>query len=315
MKEHLNLLGRQKTPFLFILDFDKQNPLVYTLDDKNCPLFNIDGKTNFMQKTLHQTHRIISKQPISFNEYKGKFNKAIDEITRGNSYMLNLTSQTKIYIDCSLEDIFYASGASFKLLLPDYFVVFSPERFVKIEDNQIRTFPMKGTAKADEESLLALKKSAKERAEHTMVVDLLRNDLSIVASSVKVESFREYIKIQAGANELYQSVSTICGNLDAEWSSRIGDILYALLPAGSISGTPKKKTVEIIKNIEGYERGYFTGIFGYFDGKILDSAVMIRFIEKTSDGYIYKSGGGITIDSDAVSEYEEMLEKVYIPSI
>ena len=81
----------------------------------------------------------------------------------------------------------------------------------------------------------------------------------------------------------------------------------------SAMAAPKKKTVEIILDTEEYQRGYYTGIFGYFDGKNLDSAVMIRFIENTEKGMIYKSGGGITSFSDKESEYLEMIDKVYVP--
>ncbi|MFA6683730.1 MAG: chorismate-binding protein, partial [Arcobacteraceae bacterium] len=75
---------------------------------------------------------------------------------------------------------------------------------------------------------------------------------------------------------------------------------------------PKKKTLEIIEKIEDYDRGFFTGIFGYFDGKSFDSGVLIRYIEKTRDGLVYKSGGGITLDSDDLSEYDELISKVYL---
>ncbi|OGU77880.1 MAG: hypothetical protein A2279_07140 [Stygiobacter sp. RIFOXYA12_FULL_38_9] len=86
-----------------------------------------------------------------------------------------------------------------------------------------------------------------------------------------------------------------------------------MLPAGSISGAPKKKTVEIIQNAEKLERGYYTGVFGYYDGNNLDSAVMIRFIEQTAEGLVYRSGGGITFMSDVNSEYQELIDKVYVP--
>ena len=86
----------------------------------------------------------------------------------------------------------------------------------------------------------------------------------------------------------------------------------SMLPAGSISGAPKKKTVEIITEAEGYDRGYYTGVFGCFDGENLDSAVMIRFIEKQESGeLLFKSGGGLTVYSDPDSEYREMIDKVY----
>jgi para-aminobenzoate synthetase component I len=145
-----------------------------------------------------------------------------------------------------------------------------------------------------------------------MVVDLLRNDLSIVAKDVRVEKFRYVQTIEAGEKKLLQVSSHISGHVGADWHENIGNILKSLLPAGSISGAPKKSTLEIIEEVEAYERGYFSGVFGVYDGEKLDSGVMIRFIEKTQDGYIYKSGGGITLDSDAQSEYNELLDKIYL---
>jgi para-aminobenzoate synthetase component 1 len=315
LRERLNELGRIRQPFLFVIDFDKKTPLVFDLDDEKIPLFKIDNVQNYTSKKAKKASKIKNKQPLTFREYAAKLEWLKDEIRAGNTYMINLTAKTKIELDCTLEEIFYAANAQFKLILHDKFVLFSPERFIKIENNKINTYPMKGTCNGDEESLKELIENPKEHAEHTMVVDLLRNDLSIVASDVKVDKFRAAIKIKAGSDELYQTISEVSGSLDENWQSKVGDILYDLLPAGSISGAPKKKTVELIKKIEGFERGYFTGVFGYFDGENLDSAVMIRFIEKTADGYVYKSGGGITIDSEAMSEYKEMLAKVYLPSV
>ena len=110
-----------------------------------------------------------------------------------------------------------------------------------------------------------------------------------------------------------QLSSKISGELAADYENHIGDLIFKLLPAGSISGAPKKKTIEIIAEAEQYARGYYTGIFGYVDGETLDSGVMIRFIEKTSKGMIYKSGGGITAKSDVRKEYQELTDKVYVP--
>ena len=173
---------------------------------------------------------------------------------------------------------------------------------------------MKGTIDAAipnaKEIILA---DEKEMAEHIMIVDLLRNDLSIVAKNVKVEQFRYVDEINAGDKKLLQVSSHISGELQENWQEHLGDILKALLPAGSISGTPKKSTVELIEKIEGYERGFFSGVFGVFDGESLDSGVMIRFIEKTEQGYVYKSGGGITIESNPKAEYKEMCDKIYLP--
>jgi para-aminobenzoate synthetase component 1 len=93
----------------------------------------------------------------------------------------------------------------------------------------------------------------------------------------------------------------------------LGEIILKLLPAGSITGAPKPKTLEIINRGENYKRDFYTGIFGYFDGKNLDSAVMIRFIENKNGQLYFKSGGGITSMSDATKEYDELIQKIYVP--
>jgi len=251
---------------------------------------------------------------VDFAIYKKAFDRVIEEIRKGNTYLLNLTFPSSLQIDMTLEEIYHATDAKFKLLYKDRFVCFTPERFVKIEKDQIFTYPMKGTIDAKiphaREKILADKK---EMAEHVMVVDLLRNDLSQIATKVRVEKFRYIDTIKAGERELLQVSSEICGDLPRKWQDQLGDILIALLPAGSITGAPKKSTTEIIKEIESYRRGYFTGIFGVFDGESLESAVMIRFIEKDGNRLIYKSGGGITIDSEARNEYDELKEKIYVP--
>jgi para-aminobenzoate synthetase component 1 len=316
MKNQLNQLGKAKIPFLFIIDFEIKKFYLAPLDNQdNNIFFSIDGFSNV--KSPHQltSSFYLKKKAISFSRYTTAFNRVIKEMIEGNTYLLNLTFPTEIETNASLRDIFFLSQAPFKLYFQDQFVTFSPERFVKIKNNVIKTYPMKGTIDAlipnADKKILA---SEKEKAEHTMVVDLLRNDLSIVAKKIKMNKFRYIDKIKAGPKTLLQVSSEISGVLENTWHERIGDILLSLLPAGSISGAPKRKTVEIIKAVENYPRGFFTGVFGYFDGNQLDSAVMIRFIEKNGNQLIYKSGGGITIDSDATSEYEEMLEKVYIPS-
>jgi para-aminobenzoate synthetase component 1 len=90
-------------------------------------------------------------------------------------------------------------------------------------------------------------------------------------------------------------------------------MLIRLLPAGSISGAPKRKTVEIIQEAEGEERGFYTGVAGLFDGRNLDSGVLIRYIEKVNGNLFYRSGGGITTQSVKEKEYQEVIDKVYVP--
>ena len=171
---------------------------------------------------------------------------------------------------------------------------------------------MKGTIDASikgaKEKILANKK---EFAEHTMIVDLMRNDLNIVGSNTEVNRFRYIDEIYAGDKKLLQVSSEISSKLPKDWRENIGDILNKITPAGSITGTPKKKTIEIINSVEGYDRGFYTGIFGVCIGDSLNSAVIIRFVQKDRDRLVYKSGGGITIDSDVKMEYQEMLDKVY----
>lgn len=308
-EKELNALGSKRQAFFFVIDFEGKE---YFVDEKEV-LFKLQNKKNYTEKALKKP---LYLQPlhVSFSRYKTSFDRVIEHIKAGNTYLLNLTFSTKLQNSLDLEEIFYNSSAPFKLLLKNRFVCFSPEQFVCIKENTLQTYPMKGTIDASivdaKAKILANKK---EMSEHVMVVDLLRNDLGIVASDIKVEDFRYVQKINAGDKELLQVSSKISGKLQNSWHENIGTILAKLLPAGSISGTPKKMSLDIIKETENHERGFFTGVFGYYDGKSFNSAVMIRFIEKTQDGYVYKSGGGITLDSDVQCEYEEMKDKVYVP--
>ena len=284
------------------------------------PLKNLDEDIKFGissddKKTFKQKEN-LKKYPISFDDYKKKFDYVQEQIASGNTYLLNLTAKTKIDTKLSLDEIFEIADAKFKLKFKDKFVCFSPERFIKIKKNKIYTYPMKGTIDANIPNARAkILGDMKEMAEHTMVVDLLRNDLGIVSKKVRVEKFRYIDEIKAGEKRLLQVSSKISGELEENWTENLGNILVSLLPAGSITGTPKRKTVNIIKDIEEYERDYYTGIFGVFDGKSLDSSVMIRFIEKDEGGELfYKSGGGITCDSNVRLEYQELLDKIYIPN-
>ncbi len=307
----LNSLGKERKPFLFLSDFRGEHVEVYPLEQLSQENIEFQIQEDYNYKKHPHS---VKKVPLSFENYKIKFDQVIENIKAGNTYILNLTQPTPIETSLNLNEIYSLANAHYKLRYKDKFVCFSPEKFVQIKGNTIATFPMKGTIDAAiknaQEEILA---DAKEMAEHIMVVDLLRNDLSIVAKNVKVEKFRYIDEISAGEKKLLQVSSHISGKLQENWQEHIGDILRALLPAGSISGTPKKSTVELIEKIENYDRGFFTGVFGVFDGKNFDSGVMIRFLEKTADGYIYKSGGGITLDSDAFAEYQEMLDKIYLP--
>ncbi|BCD59712.1 MULTISPECIES: aminodeoxychorismate synthase component I [unclassified Nitratiruptor] len=311
--DRLSYYAQKEIPFLFVIDYKKQNIFVEPIKTLSNIFFQTPLASNF-NFTSSKPCRILSIQPISLKQYQKAFDRVQEEIKRGNTYLLNLTFPSTITVNCTLLEIFQATKAKFKLYFDDAFVCFSPERFVKIQNNTISTYPMKGTIDATfpnaKEKIL---NDAKEMAEHIMVVDLLRNDLNMVATNVKVTKFRYIDQVVAQEKQLLQVSSAIEGLLPKDWKKHLHTIFDKLLPAGSISGTPKRSTCQIIERVEQYDRGFYTGVFGIFDGKNLDSAVMIRFIEKTPYGYLYKSGGGITIDSNMQKEYQEMIDKIYVP--
>ncbi len=308
--EKMNELGSKRIPFLFLIDFLKTKGKIIPLNDfQNEIQFEIQSENEKFKYEIQ-----FKKYPISFEEYQKQFQIVQENILLGNSYLTNLTCATPIEINLSLEEIYKYSNARYKLLWKDNFVCFSPETFVKIQDGMIYSYPMKGTIDASvenaEEKIL---NDPKEKAEHYTIVDLIRNDLSKVAKKVSVPKFRYLEEIKTNQKTLLQISSEVRGELPEDFHEKLGDIFDALLPAGSISGAPKDKTVEIILEAETYDRNFYTGVFGVFDGKNLDSAVMIRFIEQGSNGLTFKSGGGITHQSSAEDEYQEMIDKIYVP--
>ena len=312
----MNRLGKKRIPFLFVIDFAMKQPIVIPLDeiDSKKLLFDVNGISNRQHYSLVEKKLVFNSTPISKKVYCKAFNKVQFHISRGDTFLLNLTMPTKVETNFTLKDIFYRSKAKYKLWIMDKFVVFSPEIFVKIKNGVISSYPMKGTMDASlpnaEERLLA---SGKELAEHYTIVDLIRNDLSMVAEKVDVFRFRYIDRLKTHKGELLQMSSEISGKLPDNYHENIGTILFTLLPAGSVSGAPKKKTVEIINSTEEYDRGYYTGIFGIYNGTNIDSGVMIRYIEQSPEGLIYKSGGGITTNSICEDEYQELIDKIYVP--
>ena len=310
----MNRLGASRTPFLFILSYDKSKLFVQPLETLDKEIFyKLETWRNY-PVTKREKAFTFSKSPVDFSRYQKAMREVLEEIRAGNTYLLNLTFATPIQTNLNLKEIFHYSRAKFKLYFKGEFICFSPERFVEIEEDIIATYPMKGTIDATlPQAQARILNNQKEMAEHTMIVDLMRNDLGIIGSEVKVEKFRYLEKIKAGEKELLQVSSKITATLNVNWHAHLGTLLDKITPAGSITGTPKKRTLEIIAQTEAYAREFYTGIFGIYTGKALRSGVMIRFIEKEGEELIYKSGGGITIDSDAHSEYAELCDKVYLP--
>ncbi|MBK7762663.1 MAG: aminodeoxychorismate synthase component I [Bacteroidetes bacterium] len=315
--EKVNALARQHIPFVFIVDFEMHYPKVYTLDELSNENIELFFPTYQTKEKLNTSKEIfLKKMPISFVEYTSQFNTVKQNLLYGNSFLCNLTCQTSIELNASLDEVFHSVKAKYTIKYKDEWVCFSPETFVRIEDGIISSYPMKGTIDASLPNAIdTILHDAKELAEHYTIVDLIRNDLALVATDIEVKKFRYIDKIVSRDKSLYQVSSHIEGKLPVDYLDRLGDILFTLLPAGSISGAPKKKTIEIIKEAENYERGFYTGTTFYFDGQNIDSCVLIRFIEKTESGIVYKSGGGITIHSEVEKEYQELIDKVYVPTI
>lgn len=312
--QQLNALGKECKAFVFLIDFEGDTALIFPPEENNQLFWQADGKSNVEKKYPTSKINIWKTQPTLFEKYSMGYDLVQSHIHNGDTYLLNYTQPTPIETNLSLEDIFHLSSARYKVLLKNKFVCFSPETFVKITEGQISSYPMKGTMDATiENSEELILKDSKEVAEHNTIVDLIRNDLSLVAKNVTVEKFRYLERIKTNQRDLWQVSSKISGDLPQNYTEKIGDIIFKMLPAGSISGAPKKKTVEIIKATEKYKRGFYTGIFGYFDGINLDSCVLIRYIENQDGQLVYKSGGGITFMSKVEQEYEEMLKKVYVP--
>jgi len=305
--------------FIFIIDYELDNFHLAGLDEASGAgiFYNFKGKGNTGAGTgTSPSAYTFNITPLDYRRYVTAFEVVRKNILHGNSFLLNLTFPTQLKTDLSLEQIFRYSRAPYRLLFKDRFVVFSPESFVQIAGDRISTYPMKGTIDASvEDAERKLMENEKEQWEHNTIVDLLRNDLSMVAKEVEVLRYRYVDRVRTHKNELLQVSSEIAGRLEHGWESRLGELLVTLLPAGSICGAPKRKTLEIIAEAEGEKRGYFTGIFGIFQNGRVDSAVMIRYIEQTKQGLRFRSGGGITGHSDPESEYQEMIDKVYVPIV
>ena len=363
--DKINQLASQDDPCLFVINYQGDKAFIRLLSDINpeeC-LFDFEGRGNFShawketwkeetseketsEKEISETTWQI--EPPLYEDYERSFNIVKSNIMAGNSYLTNLTCRVPVSSNLSLEEIFHRAKGKYKLLLRRKrnltpFVCFSPETFVRIKGGRIYSYPMKGTLDASlPNAEKQLMEDRKEAAEHATIVDLIRNDLSRVADDVRVDKYRYIDVLHTNKGDILQTSSEISGRLPEDYPHHLGEILDAQLPAGSITGAPKDKTMQIIHGAEGYDRGFYTGIMGIYDQGELNSAVMIRFIEeetspvdfetdgeknfkakegKASEGkepkasrkLYFKAGGGITSKSDCRKEYEEVIQKIYLP--
>lgn len=254
-------------------------------------------------------------------KYVESIGRIHDLIARGHTYQVNYTfPQTSTFNGDPLAwyvDLCHAQGADLcaYLDLGRYQILsLSPELFFERKGNLVLTKPMKGTIKRgrwgseDQEMATKLQTSAKDRAENVMIVDLLRNDLGKVSipGSVRVSKLFEVERFETLWQMTSTVESTLCENIS------LADLLAALFPCGSITGAPKIRTMEIIRDLETSARGVYTGAIGLIrPGGNCRFNVAIRtvVIDSQTSTATFGVGGGITIDSTAEREYKECLLK------
>ncbi len=274
----------------------------------------------------YQVPATSARSNVTRPDYLQMIDAIKEEIREGNTYQTNLTRRivAELAAESSSTAIFrrlrsrHPAPFSAYIKRPGSTVISaSPERFFKIENGKISASPIKGTrprgadAIADERLRKQLLNSEKDRAENTMIVDLLRNDLGRVCEfgSVAVKSLCEIEEHPS----LFHLVSTINGTLRANLT--FTEILTALFPCGSITGAPKLSTMRIINLLEQTPRGLSMGAIGYYIpasfgiGESLDLSVAIRTMVIKDQIATFNVGGGIVIDSDPEKEWDETVTK------
>ncbi|WP_459660395.1 anthranilate synthase component I family protein [Acinetobacter calcoaceticus] len=257
----------------------------------------------------------------SKEQYFEAFYKIQEYIKAGDCYQINLTQEFKTSFIGSLlnkaEDLWNLTNAPYAGYLKlDQFELLScsPELFIEFNQNkQIKTRPIKGTMPRYENiekdfiSKQTLKNSQKDQAENVMIVDLLRNDLSIYANTGSVKT-TQLFEIES-FNQVHHMVSEIVATLKDDINPM--QMLLSALPGGSITGAPKIRAMQIIEELEEEARGAYCGTLGYFN---FDGTgrwnILIRSFQQYQNQLSLWAGGGITIASNAEAEYQESLDKI-----
>ena len=253
------------------------------------------------------------------HSYIQKIQSLQNEIKEGNTYQGNFTTFLEFQSTLESKSIFklllQRQNTAYKAFLPTPFgeiLSFSPELFFQIRGQEILTKPMKGTMPRgesqgeDEANKLFLSQDLKNRSENVMIVDLLRNDLSkiIQKGSLQVPHLFEIETYPT----LFQMTSSIQGKLIDGIS--LFEVFEALYPCGSITGAPKKSTIEILKGLENKERGVYCGAIGMLYGENATFSIPIRTIYKQENRCLYGVGSGIVWDSKPEEEYAELQTKM-----
>lgn len=252
-------------------------------------------------------------------EYCRMVEKAKEYIYEGDIFQVVLSNPLRASAEGSLFDIYRAlrtanpSPYMFYFSSDDIEIAgASPETLVKLQDGVLHTFPLAGTRKrgrtdAEDMSLAQeLLSDEKELAEHNMLVDLGRNDIGKISrlGTVKVEKYKSIERF----SHVMHIGSTVAGEIREDKDAL--DAVDAILPAGTLSGAPKIRACEIIRELEGGRRGVYGGAIGYLDfSGNLDTCIAIRLIYKKNGQICIRSGAGIVADSVPDKEFEECINK------
>ncbi len=260
---------------------------------------------------------------FSNQSYLAEINKIKQMISDGDFYQVNLTrkffgefnhklsQKENFQLFLRLTKLSPANYSSFLKLNENYIISASPELFLKIKNQYVLSRPIKGTAprssdtKQDRKNKLSLKNSPKEQAENLMIVDLVRNDLARVCKAGTIV-VKKLFNITSYKN-IHHMSSEITGKIDKRFD--VFDSVQSSFPAGSMTGAPKIKSMEIISLKEKINRGIYSGAIGYLSKSEANLSVVIRTLILSNEKFEFQVGGAITFDSQAKSELEEIFNK------
>jgi len=295
-------------------------PYVYFVKPEK--LFTYDINEELSQPKINLD---LVEDILNISDYEKIIHYIKNKLKNGDVYQINFTMQKKIKINNNPIDIYLSMRQKAKpkfgyyLDLEDLTVLsFSPEQFFEINNNNIYSYPMKGTRPRsnDKNKDLILKdelrKSEKDKAEHLMIVDLLRNDIGKISKYGTV-NVKDLFNVES-FETVHQMVTEVSGVLKNNINET--NVIKALFPGGSITGAPKESAMKIIDKIENYERNIYTGAIGYIcSNGNMNFNMPIRTMTIKDDQGTYPVGGGIVWDSVTIEEWEEAQLKSKILNI
>ena len=281
----------------------------------------LNNEENFDKKYYKNLFKINMGIP-NIEEYVAKINKIKYYLKLGDTYQINYSNPIKCNYSCSkfslylyLRSIAKPANGFYLNTGENQILSLSPEKFFETKNDKIYTYPIKGTINRSDDIVednklkKQLRKSEKDKAEHLMIVDLLRNDLGKICQygTVQVENLYNIKSFET----IHHMETTVYGNLLENINFK--DIIIALFPGGSITGAPKERSMEIIDEIETYNREIYTGAIGYISSKrYMNFNIAIRTLNFKNNQGLYPVGGGIVWDSTAKGERKEALNKAKI---